>query len=110
MPVQLLATGVREGARKLNLMAGRTRDARPAWDNVTDELLRDETRLFRTGAGVKPIKTATVVRKRRDRDPRVRANAAKALVARGFLSDFLTSHRDQPLQSTRSTMRFGLPE
>jgi hypothetical protein len=109
MDLQLTAT-VRQGERRINLLAGRATDMRPAFSRITGELLAAETRLFNTGRGLRDIKTSTVQRKNRDPDARVRHNSYRTLVARGFLRDWLTSSRDQPLENTRSTMLFGLPE
>lgn len=109
MELELTAT-TKQGERRVNLLAERTVNMRPAFERISDELLAAETRLFNTGRGLRDIKTSTVQRKNRDPDPRVRANSYRTLVARGFLRDWLTSDRRQPLRATRSEMLFGLPE
>jgi hypothetical protein len=58
----------------LEQVAHRALNPEPAFDAITDHLIDSEKRLF-ASTRVKPDKDATVKRKARSKDPRVRANA-----------------------------------
>lgn len=81
------------------------------WDHILDDTLTAERRLFQTGGGWAPDKPATVARKRRDKDPRVRANANKTNVGTGQLRDFMTTRGAgaQPLKMDADELRIGIP-
>jgi hypothetical protein len=81
------------------------------WSDMLGDVLTAERRLFATGRGWKDIKTSTVQRKSRDKDPRVRANSHRTNVATGALRDFMTSRGPsaQPLKLDANELRIGIP-
>lgn len=81
------------------------------WGRMLDDLLVSERRLFASERGWKDIKTSTVQRKSRDKDPRIRANNYRTNVATGALRDFMTTRGPgaQPLQLDADELRIGIP-
>jgi hypothetical protein len=81
------------------------------WGDVLDDVLVSERRLFQTGRGWKDIKTSTVQRKNRDKDPRVRMNSYRTNIATGALRDFMTTRGPsaQPLALDADELRIGIP-
>jgi hypothetical protein len=81
------------------------------WEGMLEDLLGAERRLFDTARGWKDIKTSTVQRKNRDKDPRVRSNSYRTNIATGELRDFMTSRgpRAQPLELDADELRIGIP-
>lgn len=80
------------------------------WADITDDLIGAERRLFASERGWKDIKTSTIQRKSRDKDPKVRANNYKTNVGTGALRDHMTSKGPgaQPLRENASGLDFGL--
>lgn len=81
------------------------------WNDILDETLVAERRLFSTARGWPDTKDATKARKRRDKDPQVRANADKVNVASGAMRDFMTTRSPsaQPLKMDADELRIGIP-
>lgn len=111
MNLEIRATGVDDAGRKIDLLADRSRDPRPAFSTITDRLVLAERRLFSSRRGWAPLKRDTIARKERDPRASVRANATTPLVATGFLREYLTTrgYRAQPYKFNRFEMRFGIP-
>jgi hypothetical protein len=111
--LELRAFGVEDAARRIDLLGDRTRapTVLTLWSGLLEDLLGAERKLFRTERGWKDIKTVTIQRKGRDKDPRVRANNYKTLRGTGRLEDFLT-HRGQgrqPLDFGANGFLLGIP-
>lgn len=82
------------------------------WDDMLGDVLVAERKLFTSERGWKDIKTSTVQRKSRDKDPRVRANSYKTNVATGALRAHMTSRgpRAQPLKLDADELRVGISD
>jgi hypothetical protein len=108
--IDMHAEGTGAVAALLEQVASRALNPEPAFDAITDRLIESEKRLF-SSARVKPDKPATVKRKARSKDPRVRANAHNTLVATGALEKFLTTKAPgaQPIRLTKDELVFGVP-
>src|SRR5689334_13197471 len=80
------------------------------WGDILDDTLVAERRLFATERGWKDIKTSTIQRKSRDKDPRVRANSYKTNRATGALERHMTTKGAgaQPLAMDADELRVGL--
>lgn len=81
------------------------------WGQILDDTLVAERRLFATERGWKDIKTSTIQRKSRDKDPKIRANNYKTNIGTGALRDFMTSRSPgaQPLKLDADELRIGIP-
>jgi hypothetical protein len=82
------------------------------WDSMLGDVLVAERRLFATERGWKDIKTSTVQRKSRDKDPRVRANSYRTNVGTGALRAHMTSKGPsaQPLKLDADELRIGIAD
>jgi hypothetical protein len=80
------------------------------WQGMLGDVLVAERRLFSSERGWKDIKTSTVQRKSRDKDPRVRANNYRTNVATGALRAHMTSRGPsaQPLKLDADELRVGI--
>lgn len=111
MRFELVATGDERASRRISRMARRSRRTRPALDDMVGVLLDAETRHFKAGARRwTKLTPGSIARKRRDRNPRVRANARRTLRGRGVLERALTERGapGQYVRFTRDELVFGL--
>lgn len=111
MNLTVQATGVTAAGERVKGIDARAGDPRPVFGGIVDEFTAAERRLFSSGRGIAPLKPATIARKLRDPDPRVRANANRRNVATGRLQHFLTTRgvSEQPLRLDRREVMFGIP-
>lgn len=99
MRVQIEAFGDVQVSRELLRFSERAEDASPAFRAIADLLRDSEQRQFAGGGrfasgGWAPLAAATKRSKRRNPNPRVRANAERILVATEALRDSLTKQHD----------------
>lgn len=114
MRVELDIFGEQQIARKLLRVGEHAEDAAPAFRGIADYWRRIEVRQFNsqgeTGSGGwKPLAAATIASKKASKDPKVRANAEKILVATGALRASLTRAGDEQHveRVTRDSLEFG---
>lgn len=93
MRIDVDVDGLPRARGRIDSLGDRAADVRPAWRDVVTLLERETEGRFRSrGAGRwAPLDADTIRRKARDRDPRVRGNSSRVLVATGALMDSLTS-------------------
>jgi phage gpG-like protein len=87
--------GDRQLDRELLLVGHRATNMRPAFARVGEHLRQAEQQLFRTSGASSgnpwpPLQPSTVASKARSKNPTVRANAQKVLIATGDLRTSLT--------------------
>lgn len=109
--IDMHGEGIGAVAALLEDVAARALNPEPAFDATTDRLIEAEKRLFASKGRLKPGKQATIARKARDKDPKVRANAHNVLQATGDLEEFLTTKGPgaQPIKLTSDELLFGVP-
>lgn len=102
--MKLSVTAKGADGRRLDLLADRARDPRPAFSTIADKLMAAERRLFNTGRGWPPDKPATRKRKaKKGLDPRTlhaTGAAALAFTVRGAPG--------QKLEIDRAQLVFGI--
>lgn len=100
--------------RELLLVGHRVTHMRPAFARVGEQLRQAEQQLFRTSGASSgnpwpPLQPSTVASKARSKNPTVRANAERVLIATGDLRTSLTrSHgKGHVERATDSGLEFG---
>lgn len=103
MNLEVLATGVNETGKRVDLIGVRALNPQRAFQDILQQLLSKEKRLFETGRGWPPDKRSTLARKAREGlDPR-------PLHATGRLERFLATREGQPLKLDRTELVIGVP-
>lgn len=103
MNLEILATGVNDAGRRIDLIGERALNPQRAFEHILQQLLAKERRLFETGRGWPPDAPSTLARKAREHlDPR-------PLHATGRLARFLSTRAGQPLKLDRTELVMGVP-
>lgn len=112
MRLEIIETGGEKASGHMRMLADRAGNPAPAFSRIADLILGRERRLFESpGARWPKLKDATIDRKARSKDARVRANANRRLVATGRLERFLTTRAmgAQPILLNRHELHIGIP-